>query len=973
MREQLYKRIIIFQIVAVFLLQQFGWAEFERETLAPVTAFRGSVKAEDKDTKKILEQYYDEIERVALREGWTIDAKDEEILKASIRNNAWAISRGVLDVQYVARGYFGGPNEAKILLREKVSGGIASWSEMLYLVELHPSIFERIYVDLDNTLFKPQCYLGSKEWHSNEKELHDNNRLVINSKEYQVNKALLENNLFVATEPDIRERLKKLKADNPGLQIIGFTSRKEEMKEITKEILSKIGIDIPVEYLGTTYKIKKLKEELRKRDNYVEQKNNRIIQETIQRLKKDGVKLPSDPEEREQVILENADLEYRGIWLFMDDMMDRICRDVQGAQLANERVYTLHYLCDREHKWRHIAEKFDETLSSGDMQAAIIHAIDVLALQKLDNNAEDRKDFYFHIEKFVKHIRNDRLTTAYIESISDLLSSKMEEDSYLAEILSENDRRKILTILFELTMPYSVAEAWVEAFERGEVGVKKIEMTSGITPDAGNYQLILDENNAYLFLEPLLRYLKEKNPDVIVLPDTGARPFKPLLEYFIDKEGLRSQIVIFPVSYQAASDTEYEMQRWRRLLNEEIETRSQEDEKLVETLKRYNFEALDNAKTAVMLDDNIARGETAIKLRQILKDEWDIDQYEALTPYACSSPHEYKYFPVLSTFRSYGSFNWKTLDKEVAPPLVVRTVWEYDFGKLRGAKSRPRYIYPSSLDIKSEEGDVFRRDLLENFKKDYSSDTWEKEGTPVAVRPQDQGSFPSILPEDIELNDSKGILPDLIKVNNDLRLTRRKEKVPFWVRKQYGLTHDDCKRLGSKDVFFYEIENATGEILGFVAMALVTDAKGDKGIVIRKLQPEISSEKLFEPKELVEGIRRYVAEAKDDFGIKGLYILADRDTMMGLSQSHWLRRTINRGYKYLPFEQENLYLSGSIDDWLGRLSIVWKKLSEEQKDDLNRARKELEGIYALVEEISAEHEKLIESKKTSQEVKSSVR
>src|SRR5204863_8790964 len=111
-----------------------------------------------------------------------------------------------------------------------------------------------------------------------------------------------------------------------------------------------------------------------------------------------------------------------------------------------------------------------------------------------------------------------------------------------------------------------------------------------------------------------------------------------------------------------------------------------------------------------------------------------------------------------------------------------------------------------------------------------------------------------------------------------------------------------------------------------------------KEIVIRKIQPRQECESRLDVVRLLQEFRERIPMAdpgtfirgEDVSSIRAAYLDTDETTMIGLSESHQVRRRVHDAFGFLPRSQA-VTLRGRIKSWLGPMNILWKKLSPEEQ------------------------------------------
>lgn len=849
-----------------------------------------------------------------------IDENDYEILEEiAAKENRRAIEEGKLKVEDIFRAYMEGPAGAIHMLQERMEDGIKSWSEILFILEMYPHLFDRVYVDLDETLFAPEGYVGSESWVREQMNTYGKNIQTVRPEKYAAEERLNRQGMMRVTEPELDRRLMRLK--ERGVEIYGLTARAPETREVTEAILKRIGMDIPVLYAGVAYG----------KRSYL----NRAVDEKARALQEQVEVMEKEEDRGGEADGTSAGSQMK-FSLFVDDLMDRVLRSNARKAFAKKGLIALPYKPNRSFHAEKAVEHFQTSFEDGQTDRALAYAMDALSLWRLSDDRRKRLGFYYDIAEMVLEQKDEALTMAYLESIGDFLAGENKKDAPELELLLE--------IYFGLVTPQA-KEAFAKAYQEGRLRIEAVEGTRSKRHAQMNYKIPLETENIYMFLEPLLAYIRAHQPEVLVLPDTGARPFYGLLQKFLEEEGLADKIsiVLFPVSRNTAGDTPYEIRRWLRLMKGGIQPEEEEKE-LVRSLSDLGFGKLIEAKTVAVLDDNITTGETIAMLQNVLTVEGAIESFVALTPFAYRSPENYS-FPVVSTFRVYGNYAWKARGHNKAPPLAVMTEWEYDNAK-RGVKSRERFQPPPAKAFREEAAGTYQRRLLENFTADYRKgrDAFLSRAPPVPAEPAVAPETLS-LPLRLKVWPGTGVLPETIEAGAGLKLVRRKGELPDagWVFRQSILDAEKAAFLQEENVFYYEITDADGGVLGFAVLVIAEDETGKRGLVIRKLQPKMETERKFSPVDLVSGVKRFLEE-NETYGLAFLSLDADIVTMIEISESHWVRAALYQAYGYLPRVSGDLTLNGKASAWLNGSNRIWNRTTPEEREKIREAREYLNII-----------------------------
>lgn len=867
---------------------------------------------------------------------YKIGNEDLAVLERIAEENREAIENDRLQIDDIFRAHFEGPRGAIHLLNEKMKQGLKSWSELLFVLEMYPDLFERIYIDLDSTLFAPGGYVGSETWMSEQIETYGRKATSLHVARLDEEKRLVGTGSFSTTEPGIAERIMSLK--KKGVTIFILAARHSDSDELTQSILKEIGVEAPVIYTRL-YRDKSifLKHEFEK--NKKNSENNKL--KTEGNLTQ-SVDKASSKEAFEEFARENLDPEGK-LWVLIDDKTEKILSAKQRAEMEEAGFFTFPYGYKKNYELDEALEFFEQAYSSGELVRAKNYAIDALSLFRFSKDANRRYLFYKKIYSYIKYRDDDRLTMAYIESITDFLAHGLDEEV--------GDLEELLTIYFNFVTPYN-PEAFIEAYRSGHIKIHAIGASRSVRHGDTNYEITIDSKNLYVFLEPLLRYVRSQKPDVVILPDTGARPFLSVIKKFLTDEGLNIPVIILPISRNTASDTVYEIRRWLKLAAGEITPANDEEERLSNYLSQINLRSIKNAKNVAVLDDNITSGETVEMLLEVLKKEGEFESLVALTPFAFSSPQNYP-FSTIATFKLFGNYAWSgNGGLRVSPPLIVNTAWECAPEK-RGVVSRRRFQYPPATLVSVAAASEYQQKLLEDFEKDSSKDKKSSQQRPPILP---KGKVVSVktqqAPAEITVSSEYDFLPDELEINETLTLSRKRGRVlnSEWIHQQNALSEQGLKEISEKETLFYEIKNSSDETLGFIVLGVMFNSQGDKELTILKIQSKMETETQFDPVAIVEALKRNISHHSEANGIKAVYVDVNEITMISISQSHWIRKKIRNHYNYLP-RGADIFPDKESNLKRNNVNLLWQKTNDEQEKRIHLAKAYLHKLLTTYKDL----------------------
>ncbi|MSR78484.1 MAG: hypothetical protein EXS63_09745, partial [Candidatus Omnitrophica bacterium] len=815
-------------------------------------------------------------------------------------------------------------------LAAKSGEGIHDWDEVLWVMDRYAELFDVIYLDFDNTLFHSTVYRGSDQWFRETLTYFGDWNWQLNAMKASYERMLLKRGLLQPMHPQLIPVLKRMLIKNKHLRVRGLTSRKGIIEEHTNELLHSLGFE-----------------------------HSRI--ETIYG-QRGGFKFRSIKKEKE------AAPPSSGIQLFVDDQM-AVYHEVGAVKKLPVKGLTL--LGFYGAAWFKLETEFQSFLTHLFQPASSVEPklgvpliadlfIDAMLLSRLSNDGPQRSSIYLAPEvlNYVQ-VSGDEEKMAYLEAVADFLSRSLDQ------LMEPALRLELLKIFYGMIGPDR--DLWAQAHLDGKLNFEKIDRTLEAFRGRGNYKLIFNEKNLYFFMEPLLDYLVRERPDVLVLPDMGARPFDALLRFFIEQEKLPTRIVNFPISVANARDTMYELTRWERLVKGQLSPADGEDSETIEFLKAQGLLDIPRSARVLIFDDTMSSGYTGEIIKAFFREQFGAQMIGMFTGFDYrTTPHSY---PVNSAIRVHGRYRWRiSMNEELLPPGIISLpIWEmrpekdiYTGSQGRISFETPRIKAPTSICEKNrQEVTRVQKEMFENFKRDYGS-FFHRSGRPQA----DLENKGLVAEERVRTAPALAIHPEWparIESDNGLALFRHEGGWPSWVDGDHALSENDLHLLTSKpngtSVYFI---HKSGSELGFVILRKVLDEQQRTCIVIEKIQPSMQHDADLSPVAVVEAVKGFVKAASD---VQALYIQAEPKVMRDISESHRVRRRIKGAYENMPSVAKSwnghLYSGGRVQ--IGTIQLLWQRLSTDQEADFRQASESIRAITASTTGDKAPFRKFIQT------------
>jgi len=422
----------------------------------------------------------------------------------------------------------------------------------------------------------------------------------------------------------------------------------------------------------------------------------------------------------------------------------------------------------RYRSYRFYLDAIDKLQPSGDTESDInnleillINAIITLSTDTSLSKAEklDKLNRILDIIESNELNKRDHIVRSYIyQYLYETIESLLDVDVVFSHDPSTEPIPLELSIYFRIVFPFNYRNA-IACY------MHKDRMLNFRTPSdrlparlfGAQAQVSINQDNLYLFLEPILRKIAENKPDRIVLMDSGARPYLPVLEDFIARHSPNTRILCLPFSvhdayegkkhithrleigrayfqtYSKTNDEQAALEAAKELIRARKEAFAQNllsHDRLLEKVAKFyaQFFPLDSNTSILIFDDNIDTGSTVLQAKEALVyNGAALENCSVAAPLLLSKKADEKVDAFTSFFS--GHTNWSTSPAKIS----FYPVWEEDF-KLRGVKKRRKAT--SHLTIESDGSAmayaaVFRRSCVEKFNRDMARFWHSQESIPA--------------------------------------------------------------------------------------------------------------------------------------------------------------------------------------------------------------------------------------------------
>ena len=464
-------------------------------------------------------------EILGIRIGYTIyslfekfDLLDElrEVMEESLQENSWNINA-------VADRF--GTNKG-VINRLIAKLGILGYQRYEGVVAQSPTIWERIekrieslgvkrlYVDLDDTFFWTQGWVGSEDYYSERRQEIPNALGELRDQRSRITQA----GYMRATDPQAVAVIKRLQESGVdqenGVKIIGLTARPAGSRKEVESIMSQLGVDFEVIYVGT------------------------------QRATAKGERIRKENEKR-------GALET----LFVDNT----AANLEAAEdMEIEKLDVGYYRDNRHDRWKDpywYLESAKGHITKGEMSVAQEALINVLELSsRVGLSNEQRIGLYNEVIDLIPSVDQSKTvdTTGLMRSLlrngTDLLYQIQQErgDGESSEIT--DDFKNFLDRFFGYYFPAN-GKYMVEYYSDGLIQVEKVDEVGQMGPE---YNFIMDETNVSAYLQGVFDQIAEQRPTKILVTDPATAPISSAIKAFLKEKGIEGITVEdFPTEKKA--------------------------------------------------------------------------------------------------------------------------------------------------------------------------------------------------------------------------------------------------------------------------------------------------------------------------------------------------------------------------------------------------------------------------------------
>lgn len=339
--------------------------------------------------------------------------------------------------------------------------GIESWDQLLMVLEFHPHLVRKLFVDLDETLWQPKGFQVTELWYKHLKKRKL--RTYIRPFKHKLEERFLDVGFYETPEIELAERLKRLM--KMGLRVEGLTSRAKDRAEKTDETLALFGLKgMYVEYKGKSVNKSPFLKKTAKAENESAGSPARIV--------------------------------------FIDERIKeafpRVDRDNLGQKMIREHhLYPVGYLPrEREFNYKDYYEKFKHAMQKGNKPLAIRFLIESLLLinpevieyaEKVTSvrgkilppkSIEESHLFALKVIKEIQDLEGEEdweeLVVTYLDSIPKHLLSPEGAFTFDERVLREQIKRWKKRFDLYLETPFPAAELLKEEKDKKSNEVAKI-------------------------------------------------------------------------------------------------------------------------------------------------------------------------------------------------------------------------------------------------------------------------------------------------------------------------------------------------------------------------------------------------------------------------------------------------------------------------------------------------------------------
>ena len=728
----------------------------------------------------------------------------------------------------------------------------SSWERLEKVVDILG--VERVYVDLDETLFWSQGWIGGEEWISiRRKEVG----MKVTMDELHEHEDRGKDSGHISfTDPAAPEVIARLQ--QKGVEVFGFTARagRPKMRKRVDRIFKKLNelselskkppVNIDVIYVGNTKAAAKVK---------------RLITEQAKRDKKKA--------------------------LFVDNEHDKPLA-AEEANISDLKV--AFYKDNRHENWRNPSWYLSEAakyIRSDEYDIAREGIINALELSsRLEGISETKRiELYTAAAVYINTLvtKSDidlsPVFKSYLRNVGDLLYKIEKKGKPDPETVEFSKLINLLESFFKFYFPENW-ELMIEFYKKDLITIKRIT-----DPSRGEeYAFDINRGNIYPYIEPILKKIMTEKPEKIFLLDSGARPMYWVIRAFINvmkKEGKLDEeieVKVLPLSTKTSGDTLKSTRRWLDRGKEYKERGGKIDLKGedLEAAKIFSELFPIEDKSIMLVDDNIVSGDSLdIAVRALA----ERGVKHITTGTICTfRDGKIKKNQVTSTFNVPGQYSWH----RKFMPVGIKPDWENDL-VLRGVKKRPRYTgIPIMTDMargdyKFEIYDRFKKDLVKSFLRDLRDhlDEYEKKPPVEPIRKVYDREWPEIdIRERLEVYRKippvKPLLAGFPLAVGDRKLKFEPvdtvEKLEEYITRRNARTIDTyADHLLYKDLTLFRVKDENGNPIGVMEVICgYSHDYGRKAVIIDYLDLEFETG--IDPEEFTDTVITHMAGITEQKG-----------------------------------------------------------------------------------------------------------
>lgn len=704
------------------------------------------------------------------------------------------------------------------------------WEDIFDFIEgrLNGQRIERVYLRIDDLVASPLGDVGSGPWREDRREAFPEERV---NREWQKHRRRLARHfLFHEAEPALIQRINALA--ERGVEIYCLSETSAYDAALFFQAFSEMGIKIP-------------------KGNFLwGKKGGQMIARVHRR---------AQTEPKNTVFIDTD-----------NEMLDEWAKDPVVA----DKAFFFHFLpmpLDRPTAEGYILEA--EKCLADDGSRAMEYLINALDASP-QSSFQERLNLYKRIATLLDKARSSATNTDdAIVALLAVLTPLLYEIQTHPEEYQNQDVFRLTRLFFRFLTKNP--DTFQQMYETGFAVLRQdgleAAIRAGFFPlwpqnnetrrlQGHDFTLEITRYNLYAFLEPTLKYVQDRRPEVIVVADIGARPFAPLIESFAREcdPSYHPKVLLLPVSAANVGDTLLEMNRWLELgrsVQKGVTLDNEEDRRIGEGFSPWFAEGGLSQKSILLMDDNLVKGHTARLVEKLLA-PYGIRSFIVGTPFVFGDAESFTDITIADpAIVVPGQYVWRSIGQTARPCLVPLTEWEGSQRRnVLGVADRPRFGGPFSATVDKRIYDRFIAELLralKGFEARFSTNRSRLTLTTSSPRPilppspeelrreaerayEGQPPVDFRLPERIPLHQGKAAI--------GAELVARRS--PQDIVDDYSAFLEGrhpFDQLLYPDAISYSIVQK-GKRCGFVALLEVSDEDGQTSLVIRSLQPSFAYE-----------------------------------------------------------------------------------------------------------------------------------